>query len=224
VRLGTPFISGKDSSSGTFRSRDGRTIDVPLTFVVATLCRVPDVQRVVMQELKRPGNRLVLLGRLDPERLGGSVYLDCHSQRGTALHDFGQEWAADLKRTWERLHALSRRAENPVKAAAAVGEGGAFARLFEMAYGGGLGACLDLDALGEGPAEGKLFAEAAGAFLLEVDAGVDPASLFEGLEYQVVGEVLAEPALEVRAGGEAAVVPIAELEEAWAAPFREVAG
>ncbi|MBI3948519.1 MAG: hypothetical protein HY321_21580 [Armatimonadetes bacterium] len=220
VRLGMPFISGKDSSSGTFRSSDGRTVDVPPTFVVATMARVPDVARVVTKELKRPGNRLVLLGRLDPERLGGSVYLDLQGERGTLLHDFGQEWAAGLKQTWARLHALTQQEENPVRAAAAIGEGGLFARLFEMAYGGGLGARVDLDALGPGPLEGRLFAEAVGTFLVEVEAAADPEALFAGLEYRVIGEVTAEPALEI--GGER--VALAELEAVWEAPFREVAG
>jgi phosphoribosylformylglycinamidine synthase II len=224
VRLGTPFISGKDSSSGTFRSSDGRSIDVPLTFAVATMGRVPDVARIVTKPLKRAGNHLVLLGRFDPERLGGSVYLDCQGKRAGTLHDFGQEWAAGLKETWARLHALTLREENPVQAAAAIGEGGLFARLFEMAYGGGLGAVLDLDSLGQGPLEGRLFAEAIGSFLLEVDAGTDPALLLEGLEYRVIGNVAPDPGIEIRAGGNTARVSLAELEEVWSAPFREVVG
>jgi phosphoribosylformylglycinamidine (FGAM) synthase-like enzyme len=224
VRLGTPFISGKDSSSGTFRASDGRSIDVPLTFVVATMARVPDVLRVVTKDLKRAGNRLVLLGRLDPERLGGSVYADCRGERGSRLHDFGQEWAAGLKASWVRLHTLSRQDVNPVQAAAAIGEGGLFARLFEMAYGGGLGARLELGALGPGRLDGLLFAEAVGAFLLEVDAGADPEALFAGLEYRVLGEVTAEPGLELRLGGETAGISLAELEEAWSRPFGEVLG
>ncbi len=224
VRLGTPFISGKDSSSGTFRARDGRVVDVPLTFAVATMCRVPDVTRVVTKALKAAGNRLVLLGRLDPERLGGSVVLDCRGERAGRLHDFGQEWAAGLMETWTRLHALSLRAENPVKAAGAIGEGGLFARLFEMAYGGGLGARLDLQAMGAGRPEGILFAEAVGAFLLEVDAHADPAALFAGLEYRVVGAVLSQPTLEIASAGQSARASLAELEAVWAAPFLEVTG
>ena len=43
-------------------------------------------------------------------------------------------------RLWRRLFAVYDQAENPVRAAAAIGEGGLFARLFEMAYGGGYGA------------------------------------------------------------------------------------
>lgn len=220
VRLGIPFISGKDSSSGTFRSRDGRLINVPFTLVVATLARVPDVARVVTKDLKQSGNRLVLLGRLDPERLGGSVYLDLLGERGEALHDFGQEWAAGLKETWTRLYALTQCEENPVRAAAALGEGGLFVRLFEMAYGGGVGAKLDLEALGPGPLEGRLFAEAVGSFLLEVDATADLETLFSGLEYRIVGEVMDEPVLQIAD----AKASLAELEAVWEAPFRKVVG
>ena len=83
---------------------------------------------------------------------------------------------------------------------------------------------LDLDSLGQGPLEGRLFAEAIGSFLLEVDAGTDPALLLEGLEYRVIGNVAPDPGIEIRAGGNTARVSLAELEEVWSAPFREVVG
>jgi phosphoribosylformylglycinamidine synthase subunit PurSL len=53
--FGIPFISGKDSSSGTFEtaSRDGQgsvRIDVPLTLVITAMGRVPDVRRIVTKD------------------------------------------------------------------------------------------------------------------------------------------------------------------------------
>ena len=66
VEIGVPFISGKDSSSGTFSS-GGRTIEVPRTLAVAALGRIPDVNRIVTKEWKRAGNKLVFVGRAEPE-------------------------------------------------------------------------------------------------------------------------------------------------------------
>src|SRR6516164_5826945 len=66
VELGVPFISGKDSSAGTFEAA-GRAIHVPATFAVAVLGRVQDVKGIVPKEFKRPGNKLVLLGRSDAD-------------------------------------------------------------------------------------------------------------------------------------------------------------
>ena len=191
VRLGMPFISGKDSSSGTFLSADGRVVDAPLTLVIATLARVPDVTRVVRKELRVAGNRLVLLGHLDPNRLGGSVYLDCRGTRGDGLHDPGQDGAAAFLPIWERLFSVYQRTDSPILAAAAIGEGGILVRLFEMAYGGGLGVRLDLDSFGDARWDGILFAEATGALLLEVAADVNPGELFDGLPWREIGCVQA---------------------------------
>ena len=65
-----PFISGKDSSSGTFEAA-GKKIEVPPTLAVAAVARVSDVKTVVTKEFKGAGNSLVLVGRFDPEALGG---------------------------------------------------------------------------------------------------------------------------------------------------------
>lgn len=223
VRLGMPFVSGKDSSSGTFVSANGQAVDVPLTLVIATLARVPDVRRVVRKELREAGNRLVLLGELYPGRLGGSVYLDCRGSRGDRLHDPGQDGVASYLDIWRRLFAIYQRPENPVRAAAAIGEGGLLARLFEMAYGGGVGARLDLAAFGEARWDGVLFAEAAGSLLLEVAADADPADLFAGLPWREVGRVQAEPAIEVvRDGRVLAKMAVADLARAWETTFVEV--
>ena len=74
--FGTPFVSGKDSSSGTFKTDTGDMAEVPYTLAVSTMGRMPDVRKTVTKEFKRAGNKLVVLGRLDPDLLGGSVYLD----------------------------------------------------------------------------------------------------------------------------------------------------
>ena len=225
-----PFISGKDSSSGTFRS-DGRTIDVPLTLVVATLARVPDVTRVVRKEARAAGDRLVLLGDLDPGALGGSVYLDTLGTRGDHLHDPGADGAARYLETWRRLHGLYQSPDSPVRAAAAIGEGGLLLRAFEMAVGGGLGVAVILDTLARSTEErwdGLLFAEASGAILVEVDASADPATLFAGLPWREVGRVTSDRSITVGRRGprqeERVTLPLSDLTRAWESTFAEVIG
>ncbi|MGE5530108.1 MAG: AIR synthase-related protein [Patescibacteria group bacterium] len=222
VALGMPFISGKDSSSGTMRRADGGSIDVPLTLVVATLGRVPDVSRCVTKQFRWAGDRLILLGDLWPERLGGSVYLDTLGTRGDRLHEGGQAWAAGRLALWRRLFALYQRPERPILAAAAIGEGGLLARAFEMAYGGGLGAELDLDAFAGGRWDGVLFAEAVGAFLLELAPDAEPERLFDGLPWRGVGRVTGEARLSCRYEGRSIDLPMAGLAAAWQGTFTEV--
>ncbi|MHB0912232.1 MAG: AIR synthase-related protein [Armatimonadota bacterium] len=211
--FGTPFISGKDSSSGTFKAESGELIDVPYTMVAFIMGRMPDVRCAVTKEFKQAGNRLVVLGRLDPERLGGSVYLDAYGERGDALHDWGNEWAKELPIIYRRLHELYWNG-NPVRSASALAEGGLFLRVFEAAMGGGLGAELTLS----GRPDGALFAEAVGAILLELDAEADPFTLFGGLPWTEVGRVTEKP--EIAFAGQR--YSIGELVKIWEKPFAEV--
>lgn len=220
--FGTPFISGKDSSSGTFKSDAGELIDVPYTLVVSALGRMPDVRQAVTKEFKSAGNKLVLLGALDPERLGGSVYLDAFGERGDRLSDWGTQWAKDLAVMYRRLHDLYWN-ENPIKSASAIGEGGVLLRVFEAAMGAGLGARIDLDAFPAGRKDGALFGEAIGVLLLEVDSGADPADLFCGLPWIEIGQVTDCAKLAIiSGGGEIFNSPVDDLVKVWERPFAEV--
>jgi len=220
--FGAPFISGKDSSSGTFKSDTGELIDVPYTLVVSMLGRMSDVRKAVMREFKQAGNRLILLGTLDPDRLGGSVYLDAFGERGDRLSDWGNEWAKDLVVMYRRLHDFYWN-ENPVKSASAIAEGGLLLRLFEAAMGSGLGADIDLGAFPKGRRDGALFSEAVGAFLLELDSSSDPADLFCGLPWIEIGRVTDSPELAIRDGSEEVLtMPVEDLVRIWERPFAEV--
>lgn len=222
VKLGTPFISGKDSSSGTFVSKDGQVIDVPYTFAVATLGRMPDVGKLVTKEFKRPGSQILLVGYLDPDKLGGSVYLDCYGCRGNELADLTDGRILELKQLWRKLYGLYQSEQNPILAAGTIGEGGLFVKLFEMCYGAGLGAELDLGALPEGRLDGKLFSEAVGAILVELPLEVDPASVFGSFPWQVIGRTLEQPVIRLQSGAEELALPMAELVSVWESTFKEM--
>lgn len=221
AELGLPFVSGKDSSSGTFVARNGKKTDVPYTFVCSLLARVPDVHELITKPFKRAGNRLVLVGDCYPDQLGGSVYLDCHGERGDSLPDLGLPWAYNLRSQWQGVNAAhSKRA---FRAASAVAEGGLFLRLFEMALGSGLGAMIDLRSISDGRLDGILFGEHQGNLLFEVDQQFDLHEFFPQLTWCEIGRVIEEPALDIRAGGAAVfTMPVAELRSAWSKTFEEV--
>jgi phosphoribosylformylglycinamidine synthase len=220
--FGTPFISGKDSSSGTFLTTDGKSIDVPLTFAVATIGKMLDISRVKTKELKSAGNSVVLVGGIDPTKLGGSVYLDCFGQRGSELYACDDPgFTQRVKRLWHRLHDLYNRSDCCVQAASAVGEGGVFVRLFEMAYGGGLGVDLSLDS-SAGSLEGLLFSECIGSVLVEVNSQSDPGELFGDLPYMVLGRTIGDPIIRVTYRGDSVELPMDDLVTAWESTFGEV--
>ena len=214
--FGTPFISGKDSSSGTFKSDTGEQIEVPYTLVVSTLGRMPDVRKAVTKEFKKAGNKLIILGLMDTEKLGGSVYLDAFGERGDKLSDWGNEWAKDLLIIYRRLRDLYWN-ENPIKSASAIGEGGVLLRIFEAAMGSGMGAEIDLAFPGR--RDGALFSEAVGALLLELDASADPGELFGGLPWREIGQVTESSDLAIK---EVITIPIDDLVKVWEKPFAEV--
>jgi phosphoribosylformylglycinamidine synthase len=243
VALGVPFISGKDSSSGTFET-EGRRIDVPPTLVVTTMGRLPDVRKVVSKNFKRPGNRIVLVGRLDCEALGGSVYADSRGQRGERLFDAYD--ASAIRSLWDAVLGLHGKAG--YVSASAIAEGGIFLRLFEAAWGSGYGARINLDAFsadvgarhgpppeGSGPQggmplsslggrkDGWIFGEFVGSLLLEVPSEYNLNGQLGDVPYRVIGEVLAEPQLVLLDGGKVVwQEPTAALSEVWSKTFREV--
>ena len=216
IEIGVPFISGKDSSSGTMQSGD-RRIEVPHTLAVATLGRVPDVKKVVTKEFKRSGNKIVLVGRHDTRALGASVYADSFSQRGDRLFDAYD--GASARGVWDallRLHSV----EGCVSGSA-VAEGGILLRVFEASFGSGLGARVDIPAVER--KDGFLFGEFIGSVLLEVTPDCDTGRTFEGIPHLVIGEVTQEPKLRLTAGREALwEESISELTGAWSQTMREV--
>ncbi len=226
--LGIPFISGKDSSSGSFEA-DGELIEAPPTLAVMALGRLRDVKRAVTKEFKKPGNKLLLVGEVDSSALGGSVYADSHGQRGDHLYCAAS--APSIRAQWDAL--LKLHAAGGYASGAAIAEGGLAVRVFEAAYGSGLGARLDLGVFGtaeRGPAargisrrDQLLFGEFIGAALLEVPPDFDTSKFLDGVPHVVIGEVIAEPRLVLTAGGNAFWQDeIANLGAKWSAAFREV--
>ena len=73
LAYGTPFISGKDSLNNEFVDAHGDKRAIPPTLLISALGIVPDVRQTVTSDLKRPGDRLYLVGATRDE-LGGSLY------------------------------------------------------------------------------------------------------------------------------------------------------
>jgi phosphoribosylformylglycinamidine synthase len=197
----------------------GRKIDVPQTLVVSVLGRVPDVKKIVTKEFRRAGNKIVLVGRFDPDALGGSVYADCYGQRGDRLFDAYD--AASIRTLWDavlRLHS-----QGGYVSGSAIAEGGVLLRLFEAAFGSGLGARLDLDVSVSGRRDGLLFGEFVGSALLEIPAGCNLVQSFAGVPCTIIAEVTPEPELVLTSSGKVIwQESISTLAEGWAKTLREV--
>jgi phosphoribosylformylglycinamidine (FGAM) synthase-like enzyme len=96
-------------------------------------------------------------------------------------------------------------------------------RLFEAAYGSGLGARVELSVSAGGRSDGLLFGEFIGSVLLEVSRDHNLKKLFGELSHAVLGEVTADSNLILANKGETIwQEPVRDLAEAWSSTFREV--
>ncbi|MGH9395951.1 MAG: AIR synthase-related protein [Terriglobia bacterium] len=224
IDLGIPFISGKDSSSGTFESA-GRSLETPPTLAVAVFGRVADARRIVTKDFKKPGNKLLWVGHAGAGALGGSVYADAHGQRGDRLFDAYN--AQSIRALWDSL--LRLHSEGRYVSASAIGEGGVILRLFEAAYGGGLGARVNLDSLlkasaGEAPHKDELlFGEFIGSVLLEVTPDFNVGKSLIGIPHSQLGEITPEARIAISAAGHVFWQDeVSSLAKVWSQPFRDV--
>ncbi|MBN2029711.1 hypothetical protein JW824_05645 [bacterium] len=217
--LGIPFISGKDSSSGTFIGEDGRRLDIPPTLAVMAMGRIPDVSNLIPKPWQKPGNKLYLVGPLTPH-LGGSIYLDTLGERGDRLPDPSLD---DFKTMWDRLKPLQK--DHVIRSCSVLSEGGLIRRLFEMALGSGLGCRIDLSALvnplGVQQPEIVLFAEMIGAQIIEVEEEACP-SVENALNGICIGQVTEGTSLEIKIPQQVLCLEMKELIAIWEAPFRKV--
>ena len=168
LAYGTPFVSGKDSLNNEFRTADGEVIAIPPTLLISAISIIDDVSRCVTADAKEPGNVLFLLGRTGP-CMGGSHYLLAEGlETGTDVP------AVDMAANRKVMEALQQAmAAGLVRACHDPSEGGLAVAAAEMAFAGGLGVRVDLQAVpaaADTPAAAKLFAEDAGRFLVEVSA------------------------------------------------------
>jgi phosphoribosylformylglycinamidine synthase II len=228
IAYGTPFISGKDSLNNEYSyEADGerRTISIPASLLITALGQVEDVATCVTMDLKAAGNRLYVVGTTRDE-LGGS-----HAALVEGLVG-GQVPRVDPKlgkKTFQSLHQAML--AGTVRACHDLSEGGLAVAIAEMAFAGGLGAKVQLDALPSDIDSARadraavlLFSESHTRFVCEVPA--DKQQAFEqalaGVPYAMVGEVTGEDRLQVVAGSASPVIdlPLAEMKEAWQKPLR----
>ncbi len=186
----TPFISGKDSLNNQFTTESGETIEIPPTLLISGFGIVPDVRRCVTMDLKRAGNRLLVIGETG-SAMGGS-HATMIAANCAVNHDVPH---LDLTRGPRLAAAVAELIRTGlVRAAHDCSEGGLLVAAAEMALAGDLGLDLDIRAL---PVSGtvdlvaRMFAESPSRYLLEIEerhlATVE--QLMADLPFALIGSV-----------------------------------
>ncbi|MEE2973159.1 MAG: AIR synthase-related protein, partial [Planctomycetota bacterium] len=218
IAYGTPFVSGKDSLNNQFSTDDGRTIRVPPTLLISGMGIVEEERFATTMDAKKAGSRLVLIGSTS-DRLAGTHYLRIG---GDSAAGSDRLPVTDLDRGPRTAAAVATAIRTGlVRSAHDASEGGVMVAAIEMAFAGGLGLELDLQAF---PAEGtpstvaRAFGEDPSRYLLEIDEVDLPrlTELLEGLPHAVVGGFRDDGAIHVSAGelGQGAT-PAARFLQAW---------
>lgn len=220
---GMPFISGKDSLSSTYRTKD-LVLKIPPVLCISAFGRLPDVTKTASADFKRAGSTLVLVGKRNPAEMGGSVYYELAGCLGKNLPRIN---LGTLPRVLAAVHRAI--AAGKVLACHDISEGGLAVCLAEMCFGGGVGARIDIPA-GERP-DFFLFNETAGCFVVELadgggeDGGNAAEELFAGVPCLPIGATLPEQQIVVcQEGKELFRVDLNGLREAWKKPMLKVFG
>ena len=225
ISLGTPFISGKDSLNNEFSYNDAsgtkRTIAIPPSLLISAMGQVDDVSRCVTMDFKRPGNFIYLVG-VTRDELGGSHFVLVNRLNSGNVPTVEPGIA---RQTFVAMHSAIN--AGLIRACHDLSEGGLAAAAAEMAFAGGCGAHIELDAM---PVSGvlqdtvvRLFSESNTRFLCEVQQ--DQAAAFEqalsGIAFRNIGRVTDGARLEFVGDGTKLIdADIFELKEAWQATLR----
>jgi len=216
----TPFISGKDSLNNEFEY-EGKVIAIPHTLLVSAIGIMADVKRAISMDLKNTGDLIYIVGATHCE-LGGSEYFGTRGFIGNSVPKVNPQAARQLM---ERLSMATEK--GLVRACHDCSEGGIGVAVAEMAFAGGLGAEISLEAVPLGEKIDRddfiLFSESNSRFLVEVapEKKGEFERIMNGASFAVIGQVTGTDMLDIYGvKGEKTKVSLASLKEAWQKPLR----
>jgi phosphoribosylformylglycinamidine synthase len=174
VELGTPFITGKDTSSAS--AKFGKFIINAIPSVAITaMGKIRNAENLKLHQWHKPGNLLFAIGPM-ANNLSGSILASALGIKGNAINSI----AIDRARSYmDKLEKLA--ASGIIQSAVPINRGGIILRLFEGVEASGFGI--------ETYFCEELFPENFGSVLIEV--GHKNYGLFNnfGLENILVGEI-----------------------------------
>lgn len=158
-------------------------INVPPSLVAFAVATL-EADKLVTGDFKEAGSKVIFLQAKRNEE---------------EIVDFDQ-----LKKNFTRIRELA--AEGKILAAASLREGGLAASLSKMAFGNMLGFVFQ-----EETEEVSLFSADYGSLILEIAGQEDPAQLFAGLDYKVLGQTMDQKVLKING----LTLSLEEAKEAW---------
>ncbi|MCC6512198.1 MAG: phosphoribosylformylglycinamidine synthase subunit PurL [Pirellulaceae bacterium] len=219
----TPFISGKDSLNNEFTwidpSGQKQSIAIPSSLLISAMGQMADVRRAVTMDFKSAGNDVYVIGTTHAE-FGGSHLFQVLEKTGGQVPKVDPQPAAAI---FSAVHQAIE--QGLLRACHDLSEGGLAIALAEMAFGGELGADVDIQTVaqrdGLSPTS-TLFAESNSRFVIEATLSSRPQleKLFAGLPLLRLGQVTAKERLTIRSGSQVLCDRSwSELKQAWFTPL-----
>jgi phosphoribosylformylglycinamidine synthase II len=216
---GVPCISGKDSMKNDYQI-GGRKISIPPTVLFSTIGKIDDVRKAVTMDVKRPNDRVYVLG-MTRDELGASEY---YASLGFIGNDVPRVNALSARKLYIALEKSIN--EGVVASCHDCSDGGLGVALAESAFSGGLGMTIKLTKV---PVENIrrsdtiLFSESQSRFVVTVapENVVRFEALMKGTVFADVGVVTKQQDLTVMDGEKVVLhAGIDELKEAWQKTLR----
>jgi len=233
--LKIPVISGKDSLSSTYRGADGTVIKIPPVLCISVFGKIKDVSKTVSSDFKKENSTIVLVGKMDYEKMSGSVYFDVLSvdlvgQKASDLR--GRIPKVDLRLLPKVLTRINKGIQkNKILSCHDISEGGLITAIFEMCVGGNIGADLhlgwwrgnDLDSSEVKRPDYILFNETTGCFLVEVENEKTAKQLFSDIPYFILGTTQKNQQIRViNKKQQLFTTGLQPLKNAWQKPMRKI--
>jgi phosphoribosylformylglycinamidine (FGAM) synthase-like enzyme len=216
--LERPVISGKDSLSSRYKGQmpDGRdvVIDVPPVLTITVAGKIPNIEKTVSSDIKKPGSTLVLVGQPDYEAMGGSILHDVAEGSSAKVPDIN---LTQLKKNLRAVHAAMQ--QDRILSCHDVSEGGLITSVSEMAFGGDCGAELNLHT--DASRDQQLFNETAGCLIVEVESEEVAKQLFSSVPHQIVGFSSAEKKIVINNSEQSTKIDVENLKATWKHPLQE---
>jgi phosphoribosylformylglycinamidine synthase len=220
---GVPFISGKDSLNNEF-STGSQTISIPPTLLISAIAVMDDITKAVTMDAKMAGNAVYMVG-LTYNELGGSQY---YKMMGYTGNDLPRVDPAYGKRLMNRLSKTV--GKGLVVSCHDCSDGGMAVSLAEMAFAGGLGMEIRLDAsampAGQCVMAGErlLFSESNTRFIVEVRDEKRFLAAMKGVPVWRLGHLRKDKAFKITdcCGRLIVNTDTDKLKAAWQAPFKDL--
>jgi phosphoribosylformylglycinamidine synthase II len=189
-----PMTSGKDSMKNDF-IKEGIKISVPPTILYSMVAKIKDVRNTLTAEFKQAGDLIYLTGKTYDE-LGGSDFYKLFNKVGANVPVVRKEGAQRIYHKMMLAHE-----KNLLTSAHDLSDGGLTVALAESAFGGEMGASIELSD-NRLSVNADLFSESHSRFIVSVDP--DDKDKFEKLfgdDATLLGKVSESPKVQIVKAG-----------------------